>query len=466
MNDQDSQFIRPLGMSERFYWIFDTFACTNFAIIAEVVGELSISALKNAFAKAVVHHPAYRLRVVAGPGHRLDYYAVSAQEALDGLDITVVENGVLDDVVVDEIDAPFPPGACPMVRCRILANVPIGRTTIVFTLHHCMTDAMGAMTLIKNLLLDSLNPDRGGFSTRPKSMGAETYTANQESLYPARYRGWRKPLSLVGLLGATGVDGLRGLGRSSMYRGQRSRRGRTVKLVEFALGRESSEVTLGTCRREGVTVNGLICAGLLLALRNEMSLEVLADKGEGLAATVVSAVNMRRWLADRMVPDFVPGMFASMMPTHHVMSPETTPWTLARDINQGLAAARNRGAAHLLWQAMPPARLLPPNEKGARRIYKIAASGPKGPIVTNIGRIEPMFEPENERVTALSFAIGPGVNFPICVAVSSWAGRLFINCTYDQAVFEAAFMARVMVRMKDYLTINVALNSGLGPDGP
>ena len=464
MDSEAPYFIRPLGMSERFYWIFDTLVCTNFTIIAEVVGELSIESMKNAFRQGVARHPAYRLRVVAGPGHRLDYFAVSLQAALDGLDLTVVENRTIDDVVVDEIDTSFAPGSCPMVRCRILAGVPVGRTTIIFTFHHCMTDALGAMALIQDLLADGLYPVSEGDATRLNPLTAQTYTAGQETLYPRRYRGWRKFLSLASLLGATVLDGLHTFGRRYLYHGQRSRHGRVIKFVELTWDRGSTADILRTCGQEGVTIHGLICASLLLALRDEMGVEELVNDEKELSATVVSAINMRRWLAYGVVPDHVPGMFASMMSTHHVMSSETTLWTLAQDVTRRLTAARDRGTAHLLWQAMPPAMLLPPNEKGARRIYKLAAAGPKGPIVTNVGRIDPISGAENERVAALSFAIGPGVNFPICAAVSSWAGRLAINCTYDQVVFEPALMARLMARMKDYLTINLDLNSDFGPD--
>jgi hypothetical protein len=32
------RFLRPLGTSERFYWIYDQLACTNFSVIAEIEG--------------------------------------------------------------------------------------------------------------------------------------------------------------------------------------------------------------------------------------------------------------------------------------------------------------------------------------------------------------------------------------------------------------------------------------------
>jgi hypothetical protein len=54
------RFLRPLGASERIYWLYDQVACTNFSIIAEIDRRIEpeslISAIFKVIQRSSAHH--------------------------------------------------------------------------------------------------------------------------------------------------------------------------------------------------------------------------------------------------------------------------------------------------------------------------------------------------------------------------------------------------------------------------
>ena len=450
-SESQGRFLRPLGTSERVYWIYDQLACTNFSIIAEIDGTISPESLKSAIASAIDIHPVLRIKVNAGSGHRLDFASVTEKEAIDNINVKAISASSVNRQLLQEIDTQFQPGSFPMMRCRIMHGVLKDESTIIFTFHHSMTDAPGGVFLVRKIFAYLFSPSSVQAADVPDGCDNDSILDAQESLYPARYRGWRMLFSLVRRIAGRCTDALqRGWSRQLPTIGKPAAH-RQLDIIQFVLDEKQTEALIQACRTEKATVHGFLCSSLLLAVREEF--DAAGDRdGKDIALTVISAVNMRRLLTKTIIPENAPGMFASLVPTTHRVKAFVNPWDLARDVNKRLAANLGRGAAHLLWQVMPT-WWLTPDMNGARRIRRLQSAGPQGPIVTNLGAIAPPQTAAETPVRSLSFAIGPSAYFPLCVAADSWAGKLFVNCTFDETVIDRRRAEGIMARIRQRLLV-------------
>jgi hypothetical protein len=449
-SESQSHFLRPLGTSERFYWIYDQLACTNFSVIAEIDGIISLESLKSAIARAIVIHPVLRIKVNAGPGNRLDFASVTEKEAIDNIDVKAISTSSVNRQLLQETDTQFKPGSFPMMRCRIIHGTPKVGSTIIFTFHHSMTDATGGVFLVRNILAYLFSPSSVQAIDVPDGCDNDSILDAQESLYPIRYRGWRILFSLVRGIAGKCTEALR-RGRSEQLPAiGKSAAHRQLDIIQFSFDEKQTEALIQACRTEKTTVHGFLCSSLLLAIREEFA---VGDRnGKEMALTLITAVNMRQWLAKNIFPENTPGMFASMVPTTHRVKAFMSPWDLAHDINKQLAANLDSGAAHMLWKRMP-SRWITPDMNGARRIFRLLSVGPKGPIVTNLGAITPPQTAAETTVRSLSFTIGPAAYFPLCITANSWAGKLFVNCTFDGAAINRRQAEGIMARIRQRLLV-------------
>ena len=443
-------FLRPLGTSERFYWIYDLLACTNFSVIAETDGTPSLESLKSAIARTIAIYPALRIKVNAGPGNRLVFASVTEKEAIDHMDVKVISTSSIDRQLLKETDTQFEPGTFPMMRCRVIEGTPKDGATLLFTFHHSMTDATGGVFLVRKILAYLSSPSSAQAVDGPEECDNDSILEAQESLYPTRYLRRRMLFGLLRRIAGKCMDALQrdrlkrppAIGKSDMLR--------QLDIIRFGLDEKQTEALIRECRTEITTVHGFLCSCLLLAIREELAADDRNDKD--ISLTVITAVNMRPWLVKNIFPENTPGMFASMIPTTHRVKASMNPWDLTRDVNKQLASGLDSGAAHMLWK-MVPSRWITPDRNGARRIFRLLSAGPKGPIVTNLGAITPPQTAAETPIRSLSFAIGPAAYFPLCMTANSWAGKLFVNSTFDGAVIDRRLMEGVMARMRQRLLV-------------
>jgi hypothetical protein len=406
--------------------------------------------LKSATARAIAIHPTLRIKVNTGPKNRLDFASVTEKEAIDHIDVKAISTSSVDRQLLQETDTQFKPGSFPMMRCRLIHGIPKAGCTIIFTFHHSMTDATGGVFLVRSILAYLFSPSSVQAVDVPDGCDNDSILDAQESLYPTRYQGWRILFSLVrGIVGKC-IEALQMRRSKRLPVIGKSTAHRQLDIIRFGFDEKQTEALIQACRTKKTTVHGFMCSSLLLAIREEFA---AGDRdGKDIALTLITAVNMRQWLAKNIFPENTPGMFASMIPTTHRVKAFMTPWDLARDINKQLAADLDSGAAHMLWERMP-SRWITPDMKGVRRIFRLLSVGPKGPIVTNLGAITPPQTANETPVRSLTFTIGPAAYFPLCITANSWAVKLFVNCTFDGAVIDRLLVEGVMTRIRQRLLV-------------
>lgn len=422
---------RPLGKAERFYWLYDRVSCTNFVVVAEFDELPPREPLIRALDTARRRHPLLGVRIVIGDEGEVCYEPGPA----GSISVPVVPGGQQGwrTEIIKQLDARFPDGAFPLLRCMAIpSTTEDGTSAVVFTFHHGVTDAGAATRLVEEVLTDALlglPVDDSTFPARPP----------QEALYDNPFRGIG---GLLRRLWYALTDALERIRRGTpralpdpFARG----RVRSLVLERIQLRRDRTVILRHRCRKHRTTIHGVLGAVQLMALSEEFRGE---DAGNELLG---SAIGMRERLKPPVTAREL-GMFISMVRTQHHVGEDVKPWDLARDVKAEIERRVTRGDAHLLWSTFPPNSQFPPSAQGAAKLASVIDIQALPSILTNIGRVGP--EAGSGPIRALHFAMAPHTGCALVTAVCSYRGQLVANCTFDTRMVDAYAARRVRKRMK------------------
>lgn len=401
---------RSLGYAERFYWLYDRVSCTNFTVVAELRRPVDATALGEAIDEARWAYPLLDARI------RRDEQGRVLLEPGTGTpgDLLVLNRGrgAEDETgITAALDARFPWGNHPLHRFELQPRAD-GSGCFQATFHHALLDARSGISLVERILERAL----GGGEIGPRT----GFPPNQESLYPQRWRGASARLSamwmvLRGKLETAGSVQIPFLGQGP----------RRPLVLDLSLDERQTAGWIERARAEKTTLQGLLAAIQLAALRAE-----IAGEGER-KLTVYHAVDLRPTFEPALSPEEL-GMFISMLPTSHRLSPGIDLWDLAREVRARLVRGLSRGEAHLTWTGSPPLWLLPADERGSRREQQMLDLLPPMTVVSNVGRVGNPTAALRQAVSSVHFAMGPQTGCPLLSAVTTWAGRLRVNLCIDQ----------------------------------
>lgn len=417
-----STLLRPLSGAERFYWLLDRVACTNFVILAAVDGPVSPAALGQALDQARARHP------LLGATVRVDGILARFVQLPEAPLLPTVREGDEEAWLATgaaELDHPFPPGTHPLVRVALLRDEAVDR--LVFTFNHGISDARSAALLVEEVL--RYLPAPGG-SGAPSSLLPLPLHPPQEALYPLAFRGWRARLRAM-VLNLVDVVGFLRVGARLLPGVDRTRwLPRRVRTFHFHLPEEQTTALVERCRQERTTVQGALCAAQALAIREELP-------GEGVLGVVVgSAVDMRAHLVPPLAPENL-GMYASFVPSGFRVARDTPFWDLAREARGRLERRLAVGGPFLVWSTFPGPWLIPPDETGARRLLGSVLAAPPSSFVTNLGRLPGPEGDPGPGVRDLRFLMAPQPGSVLCTSVLSFRGALRIASSCNLSVMDA-----------------------------
>lgn len=420
---------RPAGTIERFYWLLDQHACTNFVLAAELDPTVAREDLEGALERSWARHPRVRCRIKVD-----ERGTVVLGPDAGGPPKIVPTEGAWRAVADAQLVSPFPAGSHPLIRCHWLDSAE--GPTAVFTFEHGLLDAGSAAAWLLELLADACG--------HPPTQPFPTEVAPSEALYPARYRGLR------GLLGLLRVIVLEGLGRRFAGTPQplpgapqwgTPRRPRTVHVD---LDAQRSAVLVQRCREADCTVQGALMAAQAIALRGELPGD--APQPIGMAA----AMDLRPWL-DPQLPPGTLGNHVSLLPITVRVDPETSPVALAAEISGQLGSKIARGMGHLFWRIMPPAWFLPPDARSFPRLEAISRAAPPSTVVTNLGRLPDLPPGLAKALRTLRFTMAPQQGSPLCTGAATVNGALRLDLCFDGAHLDAEARVRVAGRVRQAL---------------
>jgi Condensation domain len=295
-----SDFLRPLGPSERYFWLSNQNSAKHFVLAAEIVGDTTVEAWVSAVAAAQLRHPLLRVSVEYGP----DGQPCFREHANIPVPVRIVpeeESATWLVEMAKELATPILLSGAPLVRITLLRKS--GGATLLLSMHHSIADGMSAAFVIRDIL-EALSgkPVQPLTLTEPQenlcSAAAGTPPPPSASVYP--------PATLL----------------------RRDAGGATVQALKL-----SKELTMKVrthAREVGATVHGALVAALTFAGR-QRSPDWLTHP-----VRVISPVNNRKLLGleDQCVLSiiFPTGAYAPDSEEHL--------WNVARAVKDELTPAR------------------------------------------------------------------------------------------------------------------------------
>ncbi|HYW33695.1 MAG TPA: condensation domain-containing protein [Candidatus Bathyarchaeia archaeon] len=410
---------RKLDPAEYFFWLADRVSCRNFAMFAELAGELDPEAVAAALRRAQHRHPALRRRFAVA---RSEVWLEPTGDAPIGLRCVAAADADWRPLIERELATPFAPEDAAPMRClyAVLPGEPKA-ALLALTFHHSVADGRSAAALLSRLLAEAISGDDPG--------------ADREAEFPPLHEGF----PIVHRLDSPSLEGM-GAARRDRQGDEQERLARLKcrlapvipRIEAVALPPDATQRLLSACRREATTMQGALGAAQLLATR-----EILGTAAPG-ALLLAHALDMRPYL-EPAVPGDCLGLYSSILSASYELGEESSFWDLARQIGGGLRRQIARGEAYycyslarLFYALQPPAGLA------------------TGSLLTNIGAIAPV--PGGDIVRTISFALAPMPNQLSVCSASSYAGRLLANLNFDGAVTpprEAACLATAFRRCLD-----------------
>ncbi|WP_188316522.1 phthiocerol/phthiodiolone dimycocerosyl transferase family protein [Solihabitans fulvus] len=364
---------RTLSPTERWYWIADQLSTNNCAARVRVEGELSMTALRGALGALQARHPLLRQAITA---------------ELSGVDPRFVptDNPIpLREVVLarpddarwaDELDGtelahPLDWRSGPLARAVVVSQ-PGQVHDLIISAPHCVADGTTVLALLRQWVRLTAEPPPAG---QPVPSGS---VLPPEARFPARHRETSVELPDLPTGGADPGAVERDVTRLAPERFVPFDRRRTRLLHRFLAGDALEGLALA-CRREGVSMHGVLAAAMVSAVARDLGAPTSASFAIG------SPVDFRDELDPPVSEDEI-GSFVSALPSVVRYRPDDL-WSMARSVNREIRERRERGE-----------HFLPPRLLAERGPAGVADSGPfvrfmeeHGPFnvfISNMGRFD------------------------------------------------------------------------------
>jgi hypothetical protein len=417
---------RALSPAERWYWIIDQLSTLNVCARVRVEGELPTEALHNALGALQARHPLLRLAItedlseVSGAGPRfvptdnpIPLREVSLTESEDSRWVREVD----DQELADPID--WRTG--PLARAVVIRQ-PRQINDLVITVPHCIADGTTTLALLRQwvrLAAEPPAPDQGVVANGPVPVPVE-------ALFQARYR------AMSGVLPdkeAAGGDELETVPQEAgrLEPGQfvpfAQRR---TRLLHRFLGSDALENLTLACKREGITLHGVLAAAMASAVARD------AGAPPPTHFAVGSPVAFRDEL-DRPVSEDEVGCYVSAVHSVVHYQPDNL-WSMARFINHDIAARRQRGEQYSVFSLL--ADQGPNGVADSEPLVRfIEEHGSFNFFVSNIGRFDFPDALGAWRLSGAQFVGGISVVGYFASSVTTSHGQLSWNFTYiDEAI--------------------------------
>ena len=423
---------RPLGGTEKIYWLLDKLYSLNFAAYVELQGELDAGQLQEALTSVQAETPLLRARiVVAGKG--------PAFEAVDPREYPLrVETADLRGwrrQLEQQLDATFSADSAPLARLLWFRGKST-KSVVAMVFHHPIADGRSGV----HILLHTLRRAAGKappFSYRPARPSAQaldlTKTKNPVASKLNELRFWldkgRELLSKAAQMPGyeMGVVGKR-----------------HTASIALAISGPLSRELLAACRAHKTSMHGALGAAQILAINDEF------DASRARVMALNSLADLRGVIDGGLTEEDL-GLYVSTLTTVHSLAKNPDFWRLASEIRNDLQRIITSGDADLIHSFYPRSPLFTPDERGARMVQKIVALAPPSSMLTNIGRLEPVDLGPGLAVRNIGFLLSPPAQYPICVTASSYRESILLNLLYDHGKVSHVQARRIAANMLRHL---------------
>lgn len=416
---------RKLGGPERAWGLSSSLGSVNTLRVAHLRGPLTRGLLEATFAWLQKKHPLLQVRVEEAHGE-LSFTSEGVGAIPVGWE-SVAGDAAFIALCERILNEPIGWAEGPLVRVVGVENAARpGRAAVLLAFHHAVNDSTSSTQLITQMLALLSRFARGEAVEDPETL---PLLAPSDRLLPDDFRGLDGIRRVAGFLYRQVTREF--LMRPVLLRLKRDVRiegPRTTHMLCRTLTEASTRDIEEATRSQGTTVQGALCAAMLLAGYRMAHVHLPAVNYR-----LFSFVNMRAMLEPPVHKESV-GCYVSMIGGVHRVGPGRDFWDLARECKRELDEAIRRGDA--LSNVAIADKLI--EFVSGRGRHTLAAM-----TVSNIGRLP--FERDHgpftlENLQAASAMNGVGA---CCAAiVSTLHGRMSWTLTYVKPFFETVHADR------------------------
>lgn len=404
---------RPLGGTEKIYWLLDKLYSLNFAAYVELEGKLDPDDLQAALCEVQEATPLLRSRIVV-ENNQPAFAPVDPEKYPLRLEILALRGWRRQ--LEKQLDTAFPTGTAPLARFLWFRG-KAAKSVVAIVFHHPIADGRSGV----HILLHTLRRAAG---TAPPTAERPPRPSVQELDYIRQRHPLAGKLKEVKFWLAKGRELLSMASQLPGYDMNASGQ-RTTSSIELAISKSRSKSLLSACRAHNTSVHGAIGAAQVMALNDEF------DTRKARVMALNSLADLRA-VIDGDLSEKDLGLYVSTLTTVHALDAEPDFWRLATEIRDDLQRIITSGDADLIHSFYPGSALFTPDERGARKVQKIVALAPPSSMLTNIGRIDEVDLGEGLAVRETGFLLSPPAQYPICVTASSYRGGMLLNLLYDR----------------------------------
>ena len=291
---------RSLGTNEKVYWVLDQKITTQFAVVAEINGNVTENTWREALDAVQKRHPNLFLQIAGN-----EYSTAHFQHVDDcKIPLRVIFSHRGDNwnsVVEEELNNPLDITVAPLARVVLIQQS--GKTVFIFISNHCIGDGMSAALFIRDVL---------------SAVSGKTI----DDLMPL------PPLEMIAGVAENEITE-RDINVSEQAKSNLLPRSK-INISRIKLSAALTAKLLKRAKNENTTVHGALGAALIIAIK-EADISLLQKP-----VRILHPLSARKALC--IGEDY--GMLASIITIPYDPFPEESFWNLARTVRQGVATTQ------------------------------------------------------------------------------------------------------------------------------
>jgi NRPS condensation-like uncharacterized protein len=303
----------------------------NIVTISRIKGEIRKEILRQALDAIQSIHPLLNSRIV-GTLDQLEF----TNQGTAKIPLCVVSHGINDnweDVVTEELNKTIDSSQV-LLRCVLIdKQSEINTSYLITTVHHAISDGLSCISL-QSEILKCYQIIASGNSI---DIDCRPALPPLEELLPK----WMK--------GKKGIDNgkwflLKMKLQMLLHKPEKLESEETVPIESRSCGmshrfleKELTQKLIELCRQEKTTVQGALCAAMLLTVAKKIS----SNKLRSIKLSCHSYVDLRRRLEPPIQPENM-GFLASALSSLHQIKPQMSFWDLSRDITKNIEISLKR----------------------------------------------------------------------------------------------------------------------------
>lgn len=389
-------------------------ASYNVVTISRIKGYLREEILRQALDVAQGRHSRLNSRIVGS----LDHLAFET-EGTQKIPLRVVNtfhSEQWQEVVHEEMNAKLDSSKVLLRTTLIRIANEMNTSYLLTTVHHAITDALSSIQLHSELLTYcQCLASSEQIPQAPSLPGLPPI----DELLPRSMKGFRGTLSSVGFLLRLTFQQLSNPPQTLGFEKYVPVECRRCGMVHRQLDEALTQKFLNSCRREKTTIQGALCAAMLLAAAKKIT----AVKKTDIRVSCQSFVNLRQRLKP-IVNNEEMGLLASFLTSFHSLRKNTLFWELARDVKHQLDAGLKCSDIFiplLLFKTMIESLLAQPDEV------------PVTVALTNVGRVNIPKIYGSFELDEISFVPAQAVFGGVFGgAVATFEGKMILNFVFSE----------------------------------